>query len=158
MKGGSAMSDTEARSAYTADQPYVEPRRAEPTAWVGLVVFGGILLVMAGGFHIMQGFVAILRDDYYYVTRDGLLISMDYTTWGWTHLILGLIAVGTGIGVLVGQMWARVTGIGIAVISALVNVAFLSAYPIWSVVSIATDVLVIYALAMHGSEVKTDRS
>jgi hypothetical protein len=128
----------------------------ERTAWVGLVVFGGVLLALTGGFQIMQGFVAILRDEYFYVTRDGLLITMDYTAWGWTHLGLGLIAVGTGIGVLAGQMWARVVGIIIAVLSALVNLAFLSAYPIWSTIIIAMDVLVIYALTMHGSEVKAD--
>jgi hypothetical protein len=151
------MSDTEARSAYTADAAYRDPRRPAPTAWVGLIVFGGVMLLLAGGFQVMQGFVALLRDDYYFVTRDGLLITMDYTAWGWTHLILGLIAVGTGIGVLAGQMWARVTGIVFAVISALVNVAFLPAYPIWSTIIIVADVLVIYALTMHGSEVKTDR-
>jgi hypothetical protein len=128
----------------------------ERTAWVGLVVFGGVLLALTGGFQMMQGFVAILRDEYFYVTRDGLLITMDYTAWGWTHLGLGLIAVGTGIGVLAGQMWARVVGIIIAVLSALVNLAFLSAYPIWSTIIIAMDVLVIYALTMHGSEVKAD--
>ncbi|MEU8611574.1 hypothetical protein AB0C29_26660 [Actinoplanes sp. NPDC048791] len=127
------------------------------TAWVGLVVFGGVMLALSGGFQMMQGFVAILRDEYYYVTRDGLLITMDYTAWGWTHLGLGLIAVGTGIGVLAGQMWARVVGIIIAVLSALVNLAFLSAYPVWSTMIIAMDVLVIYALTMHGSEVRADR-
>jgi hypothetical protein len=151
------MSDTEARSTYTADDPYDVPRRAAPTAWVGLVVFGGVMLMLSGGFQVMQGFVAILRDDYFLVTRNGLLITMDYTAWGWTHLILGLIAVGTGIGVLAGQMWARVVGIVIGVVSALVNLAFLSAYPIWSTIIIATDVLVIYALTVHGSEVKASR-
>jgi hypothetical protein len=151
------MSETEARSAYTAEGPYEVPRRAEATRWVGMVVFGGVMLTLTGGFQIMQGFVAILRDDYFYVTRNGLLINVDYTAWGWTHLILGLIAVGTGIGVLAGQMWARVAGIIIAVLGALVNMAFLSAYPIWCTIIIATDVLVIYALTMHGSEVKIDR-
>jgi hypothetical protein len=149
------MSDTEARSTYPADSTYVPP--PEPTAWVGVVVFGGVMLMLSGGFQVMQGFVAILRDEFFYVTRSGLLITMDYTAWGWTHLILGLIAVGTGIGVLAGQMWARVVGIIIAVVSALVNLAFLSAYPIWSTIIIATDVLVIYALTMHGREVKTYR-
>jgi len=151
------MSDTEARSTYPADNTYDVPRRPQPTGWVGLVVFGGVMLMLAGGFQVMEGFVAILRDEYFYVTRDGLLITMDYTAWGWTHLILGLIAVAAGIGVLAGQMWARVIGIVIAVISALVNLAFLSAYPIWGTIIIAMDVLVIYALTMHGGEVKTDR-
>ncbi|MEU8234733.1 hypothetical protein AB0C12_34515 [Actinoplanes sp. NPDC048967] len=129
----------------------------ERTGWVGLVVFGGVLLALTGGFQMMQGFVAILRDEYFYVTRSGLLITMDYTAWGWVHLGLGLIAVGTGIGVLAGQMWARVVGIIIGVLSALVNLAFLSAYPIWSTIIIALDVLVIYALTMHGGEVEADR-
>ena len=151
------MSDTEARSTYPADNTYDVPRRPQPTGWVGLVVFGGVMLMLAGGFQVMEGFVAILRDEYFYVTRDGLLITMDYTAWGWTHLILGLIAVAAGSGVLAGQMWARVIGIVIAVISALVNLAFLSAYPIWGTIIIAMDVLVIYALTMHGGEVKTDR-
>jgi len=150
------MSDTQAKSTYTADEPYV-PRRAEPTGWVGFVVFAGFMLLLAGGFQIMQGFVAILRDEYYLVTRSGLLVTMDYTAWGWTHLIIGVIAVGTGIGLLAGQMWARVVGIIVAVISAIANVAFLSAYPIWSLIIIATDVLVIYALTVHGREVKVDR-
>jgi hypothetical protein len=73
------------------------------------------------------------------------------------HLALGLIAVVTSIGVLAGRMWARVTGIVLAVISAVVNLAFLPAYPIWSTTLIVTDVLVIYALTVHGSEVRNDR-
>jgi hypothetical protein len=111
-------------------------------------------MVMVGGFQIMQGFVALLRDEYYLVTRNDLLITLDYTAWGWTHLLLGVVAVLTGFGVMLGQTWARVLGILIAVVSALVNIAFLSAYPIWSTIVIAIDVLVIYALAAHGRELE----
>jgi hypothetical protein len=148
------MSDTQHRRSSTADEPYDVPVRREPTAWVGFVLFGGIMLVMMGSIEVIQGFVALFKDDYYMVTRSGLVLSWDYSTWGWTHLIIGLIAVGTGIGVLLGQMWARVLGIIIAVISALANLAFIAAYPIWATIVIATDVLVIYALAVHGSEVR----
>jgi hypothetical protein len=141
--------------SYTTDDRYDVPTRRGPTAWVGFVVFGGIMLLMMGGVQAIEGFVAILRDDYYLVRRNGLLINLDYTTWGWIHLIIGLIAVAAGIGVLAGQMWARVTGIVIAVISALANLVFMSAYPIWATLVIAADVLVIYALAVHGAEVKS---
>lgn len=130
--------------------------RRQATAWVGFVVFAGILMLMLGGFQAMEGLVAIFKDDYFLVTRNGLVLSMDYSAWGWTHLIIGLVAVISGIGVLAGQMWARVTGIIIAVISALANLAFLSAYPIWSTIVIVTDVLIIYALAVHGREVTVD--
>ena len=121
-----------------------------------MVLFGGIMMLMMGGFQIIEGFVALFKDDYYLVTRNGLVVNVDYTTWGWTHLLIGLVAVAAGIGVLLGQMWARVIGIIIAVVSALANIAFLSAYPVWSTIIIATDVLVIYALTVHGSEVKAD--
>jgi hypothetical protein len=123
--------------------------------WAGFAVFGGIMLLMLGGFQMIEGFVAIVKDEYYLVTRNGLLLNVDYTTWGWTHLLIGLIAVAAGLGILLGQMWARIVGIIIAVISALANIAFLSAYPIWSTIIIATDVLVIYALAVHGRELKS---
>jgi hypothetical protein len=154
-KGDIAMSDTQHRRSYTTDEPYQAPSRREPTAWVGFVLFGGIMLLMLGGFQAIEGFVALLKEDYYVVTRNGLIISMDYTVWGWTHLIIGLVAVGAGFGVLVGQMWARVLGIVIGVVSALVNIAFLPAYPIWGTIVIATDILVIYALAVHGGEAKS---
>ena len=145
------MSDTQQRHT-ASDPPYVA--RPQPSGWVGFVVFAGVMLMMLGGFQAIEGLVAIFRDDYYLVTRSGLLLTMDLTTWGWIHLIIGLIAVGTGIGVLLGQTWARVVGIIISVLSALANLAFLPAYPIWCTIIIALDVLAIYALAVHGREVK----
>jgi hypothetical protein len=148
------MSDTQQRRSSTADEPYDVPVRRQPTAWVGFVLFGGIMLVMMGSIEVIQGFVALFKDDYYMVTRSGLVLTWDYSAWGWTHLLIGLIAVGTGIGVMFGQMWARVVGIIIAIISALANLAFIAAYPIWGTIVIATDILVIYALAVHGSEVR----
>lgn len=147
------MSDTQEKRGYTADGPYDAPTR-QRTGWTGFVVFGGIMLVMMGSFQAIEGFVALFKEDQYLVTRNGLTLTMDYTSWGWTHLFLGLAAIGIGIGVLLGQMWARVLGIVVAVLSALANIAFLPAYPIWCAIVIATDVLVIYALAVHGNEVR----
>lgn len=150
------MSDTQQRQDEQSNTPYpADIRRDEPTGWVGIVIFAGVMLVMLGGFQAMEGIVALIRDEYYLVTRNGLMIDIDYTTWGWTHLILGLLAVAAGIGIFAGHLWARILGIVIAVTSALANMAFLAAYPIWATIMIAVDVLVIYALAMHGREVKT---
>jgi hypothetical protein len=119
-----------------------------------MVVFAGTMLLLLGGFQIFQGLVALIRDDFYAVTRTGLLLELDFTAWGWIHLIIGVIAMITGVGVLAGQMWARVVGIVIAGIGALANLAFLSAYPVWSTIMIALDVLAIYALAVHGREAR----
>ncbi|WP_229073725.1 hypothetical protein [Actinoplanes sp. DH11] len=147
------MTDTEPRRSYE-DPAYTPAGRAQPSGWVGMVVFAGVMLLMLGGFQIVEGLVAIFRDDFYVTTAAGLVIPMDFTAWGWTHLAIGLITLGAGFGILSGQMWARVTGIVVAVFSALANLAFLPAYPFWSTIMIALDVLVIYALTVHGREVR----
>jgi hypothetical protein len=62
--------------------------------------------------------------------------------------------VAAGFGLLAGQMWARIVGIAMALVSSVVNLAFMAAYPLWSIAVITLDVLVIYAIAMHGKEMK----
>jgi hypothetical protein len=129
----------------------------EPTGWVGWIVFGSMMMIMLGTFHAIQGLVALLRDEYYLVGKNGLTVEVDFTTWGWAHLILGAVVVATGVAVLYGQTWARVTGVVIAMMSAIVNIAFLAAYPIWSTMMVAFDVLIIWALTVHGGEMKAAR-
>ena len=131
--------------------------RAEPTGWVGWIVFGGITMIMLGAFQIIEGLVAVFNDRYYLVGANNLLVHVDYTTWGWTHFGIGCAVLVIGFGVMTGAMWARIAGIAVAVVSAIINLAFLAAYPIWGVLIIALDILVIYALAVHGREMKTAR-
>lgn len=126
---------------------------AQPSGWVGMVVFGGLMMIVAGTFHAMAGLVGLFNDSYWLVPSSDLVVTVDYTTWGFVHLILGVLAIAAGAGILAGQAWARVAGVVLAVISALVNIAFLAAYPLWSMLIIALDVLVIYALIAHGKEV-----
>lgn len=144
------MADTERRQTY--DEPSVPPS-PRPTGWVGMVVFAGVMLLMLGGFQLIEGIVALFRNDFYLTIASGLVIPVDYTAWGWTHVLIGAAGVLTGLGIFAGQMWARVAGIVIAVLSALANLTFLPAYPFWAITVIAVDVLVIHALAMHGREV-----
>ncbi len=146
------MSDV--RQARAAD-PGHAGRRREPTGWVGWIVFSGLLMIMIGVFQAIMGFVALFKEDYYLVGREGLVVELDYTTWGWTHLILGTLVLLAGLGILAGQMWARVIGIILAMLSAIVNLAFLAAYPVWGIIVITMDVLIIYALCVHGREVKS---
>lgn len=146
------MSDVR-QSSGSADTGFnIQPTRA--TGWVGWIVFSGILMIMLGLFQAVMGVVALFKDDFYLVGRDGLVVSFDYTAWGWVHLTIGLVALLAGFGVLVGQMWARVIGIILALVSAFTNLVFIAAYPIWSVIVIVVDVLIIYALSVHGREVK----
>jgi hypothetical protein len=146
------MSDVR-QSRATADPGFnIQPTRA--SGWVGWVVFSGILMVMLGMFHALMGVVALFNDEYFLVARNGLVLSLDYTTWGWVHLIIGLAAVAAGFGVLVAHLWARVIGIILAMVSAVTNIVFIAASPVWSTIVIVMDVLIIYALSVHGREVK----
>jgi hypothetical protein len=131
-----------------------DEERSGPTAWVGWIFFAANILILAGFVHLTMGFVALFNDGYFSVTRHGLLVSTEYTTWGVIHMVLGAGAAVTGFVLMLGRMWARVLGVGVAVVSVFTNVAFLAANPIWSMCVIAFDVIVIYALIVHGGEVE----
>ncbi|TNC29135.1 DUF7144 family membrane protein [Amycolatopsis alkalitolerans] len=122
------------------------------TGWTGWVAFGGIMLVLLGLFHAVEGLVSVFDDGYYLVGSSGLVVNVDYTVWGWVHLALGVLTVIVGIGLLTGNTAARVGGVILAGISAIVNLGFVAAYPVWSILVIALDVIVIYAIVAHGRE------
>ena len=143
------MTDTSHRRSET-DTRYDD----QPTAWAGWVAFAGVMLIMLGSFQIIQGLVALFDDGFYLVRPNGLVVDVDYNTWGWIHTVIGIVGVLAGIGLLAGNMAARVAGVVIAVLSALVNLAFISAYPVWSTILIAFYVIVIYAIIVHGRELK----
>lgn len=126
----------------------------DQTAWVGWIVFGASMMALLGSFHVIAGLVALFNETYFVAPYSDLVVSVSYDAWGWAHLIGGLIVVAAGIGLFTGAMWARVLGVGVAMLSAIVNLAFLAAYPVWSVMMITLAVLVIYAVTAHGKEMK----
>jgi hypothetical protein len=126
----------------------------DPTGWTGWVVFASFMMIIAGSFQAIEGLVAIFDDGFYHVTESGLVVNVDYSVWGWTHLLLGALLIICGIGVLAGNIVARVVAILLAGLSALVNLVFLEAYPIWGILIITVDVLVIYSLVVHGRELR----
>jgi hypothetical protein len=127
------------------------------TAWVGWVLFTGIVMFTVGFLNLIQGVIALVRDDFYLVRPNGLVLNIDYTVWGWVLLLSGVLLMFTGYGVTAGQTWARVVGVVIAVANAILNMIFMPAYPIWATMVIALDVLVIYALVVHGREAQRVR-
>jgi hypothetical protein len=121
------------------------------TMWVGWVWFGGMMLVLSGVFNIIDGLVALFRQDYYTVGQRGLLL-FNLSGWGWVHLILGVVLILAGFGLFSGATWARVVAVVLASINAVAQLAFLPASPVWSTIVIAVDVLVIWAVTVHGRE------
>ena len=111
----------------------------------GWLAFAGTLAMVIGAFNVIDGLVGLYRDDYYLVGQNQILV-FDYTTWGWIWLMLGIVQIAVGAAILSGKMWARATGVFFAVAAAIGHLAFLLAFPLWSVLTIALCVLLIYAL------------
>ena len=150
------MSDVRQQTPATgANRIPQEPGSGVPTEdrWSGWVLFGSMMLIMLGCFQGIAGLVALFNKGYYLVGKNGLVVQVDYTYWGWAHLIVGVAALVAGFGLFTGRMWARITGIAVASISALVNFAFIPAFPLWALTMITIDFLVIYGIAAHGKEV-----
>lgn len=127
-----------------------------PTAsrFAGWIAFAGMVMAMLGSFHMLQGLVALFKDDYLLVAESGLLVSVDYTTLGWTYLLGGLLIFLAGLGLFTGKGWARGVAVVFAAISAISNFALLEVYPLWALIMIAMNVVVIYAVTVHGGEMK----
>lgn len=128
-------------------------RENQATGWVGWIAFAGVMLIIAGALSSIHGLVAIFNDDWVVFTNNDA-VSIDLTTWGWIHLIVGIIVLLAGFGVFTGNVLARTVGVIVAVVSLIANFLWLPVYPIWSVIIITIDVLVIWALTAHGSEAR----
>ena len=120
-------------------------------AWAqGGMVFAAAMLLMLGIWQVFMGIAAIAKGEFF-VLAPNYIYEFNIGTWGWIHLILGIIMVVAGIFLFQGAAWARAVGIVLAVLSAISNFFFLPYYPLWSIVVIALDVFVIWALASADS-------
>ena len=119
---------------------------------VGLTVFAATMMILIGVLHAVQGVVAVANDTFY-VAGQEWIFEFDVTTWGWIHLVAGLVVVLAGFFVLRGAVWARAVGVAVVFLSILLNFAWLPYYPWWSLVIIALDVFVIWALTVHGRDI-----
>ena len=127
---------------------------------VGFTFFASIMMLTIGVFQGIAGLTAIFKDDasIYVNTKDAsYFLNLDTTTWGWIHLLIGVIVFLAGIAVLAGQVWARTVGVFVALGAIIANFAFIPIYPIWSITIITLGVLVIWALTVHGRDVTTDQ-
>jgi hypothetical protein len=121
-------------------------------AAVGWTVFASIMLIIIGVFQSIAGITALVSDELYVVTPE-YLFQFDTTTWGWVHLLIGVIVLAAGIALYSGAVWARTVGVIVAVVSAIINFAWLPWYPVWAILVITADVFVIWALTVHGRDI-----
>lgn len=129
------------RVQYEAGPPASNPW-AVGTTWAAaaLLLVGSILA-------FFQGIAAVANDESLVLVSDDYIYSFSLTTWGWIHIVLGVIGVCIAIGMFVGATWARVCAIIIASLSIVANFLWLPYTPWWSILIIAIDVLVIWAVA-----------
>ena len=133
---------------------YREPiATTERTRWTGWIVFAGVMLIISGVLNAFYGLIAIINDDWVVWTNRASLY-LDLSKWGWVHLIIGLIVVLSGIGVFSGNVLARTVGVIAASLSLIANFFFIPAYPLWALIVITIDLLVIWALTAHGKEMR----
>lgn len=119
--------------------------------WTGWVVFASFMMIMIGFFQAIVGLTAIFKDAFY-VAVPNALITVDVTTWGWVHLLLSILVIFAGYAVMDGKVWGRTIGVLLALGGAVVNLAYIPYYPIWSILLVVVNVVVIYALTVHGRE------
>ncbi len=128
-------------------------RATEITGWVGWIAFAGMMMLMVGVFNLISGMAAVFNDEIF-VTAGNLTVLLDVTTWGWVHIVLGLALAGTGLALVSGQTWARVVGVVLVMVNMASQLVALPAYPWWAMIVIAVDVVVLWAIIVHGDEAK----
>jgi hypothetical protein len=140
--------------SYTGQMAETEGR--EISGWaVGFITFASVMMVILGFFHFIEGLAAVIEDQFI-VVRNDYALEIDVTTWGWFHMIGGVILVLAGIGVMTGSFAARLVAIFLAVLSATWNFYSIPYYPVWSILMIALSIGVIWALIAHGSDLDAE--
>jgi len=128
------------------------------TGWTGWVRFAGVILIINGVFSGLQGLVALTGPDTYYLSTPGTLFLFDAKGWGWWNVALGVLLILTAVALFSGATWARIAAVVIAGVSAVVQLMLIPAQPWWSLIVIAIDVLIIYAIIAHGDELRTEET
>jgi hypothetical protein len=151
------MAGSTSMSGGGATVPRQSMEESEVTGWVGWIVFAGTMMMLLGVFHAFEGLIALFRHSYIAFPTSGLTIQVSYSQWGWLQLLAGVLVFFAGLGLFTGRMWARTVGVILVSISALINFAWATAFPVWSITLLAIDFFVLYAIIAHGGEMKAAR-
>ncbi len=128
---------------------------------IGFTMFAAFMMILVGTFHAIAGLAGIFTNEFWSVAPnlateeagDVYFLQFDATTWGWIHLIVGIVVLLAGMALFKGSVWARTVGVLLAIGSAVVNFAFLPWYPFWSLTMIVVSIFVIWSLTVHGRDI-----
>ncbi|GEL19780.1 DUF7144 family membrane protein [Pseudonocardia asaccharolytica] len=130
----------------------VDGRGPAAASWArGLARFAGLVMAVLGVLHIVAGTSALVRGE---ITAPGAhqVFSIGVVAWGWVHIVVGALVGLAGMAVISGQLWGRVVGIVLVVVSIVVSFLSLSHHPGWSIVGIGLAVAVAWALCVFDEE------
>jgi len=127
----------------------------DPSGWAaGWATFAAFMLMIAGALEILTALTALFNDEFF-VTLPNYTFRLDITTWGWIHLLIGIVVFACGIGILKGHVLGRTVGALAAAGTMIANFAWIPYYPIWSIAIMAICLSVIWALTVHGRDAAT---
>jgi hypothetical protein len=128
----------------------------ESSWWSGWVIFAAIVMITIGTIDIIQGLAALLKDEIYLITESDLLVTTNFTAWGWSLLIWGIILILAGAALFSGKEWGRWFAIVAVIVNMIGQIAWFPAYPLWSLVAIGLGIAVFYALTVGWRVAKSD--
>jgi hypothetical protein len=149
--GKHASPTSEAERGYVPRQAsgyYERPGMAADApsgAVIGWTVFAAVMLMISGIGNILEGIAQLVRGSYF-VTLPNYAYNLSVHSWGWIHLGAGIVVFLAGAALLADKTWARVVGVAFASLSLFLNLVYLPFFPVWSIVVIAVDAFVIWAL------------
>ena len=124
-------------------------------AWAGMVAFAGTILLVIGAINFFEGLIVLFNDERVVVLPNKFVL-VDLTSWGWTLLLFGVALLAVGAGLLATQTWARIAAIIVVGIHAVWQIVSLGAYPVWSLLMLALDTFVIFALTARWSSARPE--
>lgn len=142
----------------TAPQPMDRARHGQAeSGWLVWAAFGGVMLVVAGAADLTAGVLALARPAFFVASQDGLAVALGWTAWGLLHLAWGAAVVAVGLGVVAGRRGAQWVAVVLSGLSVVRSLLFIDVAPIWMSLTVALDLLVIYALVVHGAALRSHR-
>lgn len=121
--------------------------------WSGWISFAGLMIIIIGGLDFFEGLIAVIRDQYYVVTPQQIVV-FDLTTWGWIMMIWGVILLFAGFGLLSGATWARWFSIVVLSLNIIAQLGFVGSaqYPLWALTVLTLTIVVLYALIVRWND------
>lgn len=129
------------------------PTQPRAEAWTGWVGFSAVTLLIVASVTALEGLIAVIRDQYFVVTGHQVIV-FDLTTWGWIMLLWGVLLGFAAFSLASGRGWARWFTLVLVAANVVGQLGFLgnTQYPLWTLVAVALDTLIIYGLTARWND------